>query len=209
MMSSKYDKQLDRLLARGRLTPEELDEVLDRAITNKEAIEQTTEQTTEQKEARRWWRWALVPALSFGAVACLFLVISNPFTSDEFRARGGNGAPTLTAECSSPCTSGATISFRVGAHDRPAFLAAFAVSGDARVWYYPTAATESPLLAPSTVESVSESGARIGDEQQPGRYTVHGFLLSEPLDKETIAALAPNDPRVIAYTETPLEVLAK
>ncbi|MCC6808275.1 MAG: hypothetical protein IT381_12705 [Deltaproteobacteria bacterium] len=203
---NKYEQQLDRMLARGRLSPDEIDTVLARALTKQE-----TEAVAGAEKPKAGWRWALVPALSFGVVASLFLVLANPFSppvsgvGGEFRARGQNKV-TLAAECAAPCTAGSALVFRASPHAQTGYLAAYAASGDARIWYYPSAEVPSPELAPSTRDEALSQGAVIGPEHALGRYTVRLYLLSERLDRAAITALGTDDPRVLGYTEAAITV---
>ncbi len=193
---SEYEKQLDRMLSRGRLTPDELDRTLGAVF------EQTAK--AEKKPAFSW-RWALVSSLSFGAFAAAFLVLTDPF-DDEFRTRGAAGKTAVSAECAAPCQGGSALVFRAGALDQRAYLVAYSQNEEARVWYYPAAHADPPAIEPSAQDRALPEGATIGAEHKPGKYVTHVYLLSEPLSREAAAALRSDDARILGHAAVPLQV---
>jgi hypothetical protein len=195
---SKYDKQLDRMLARGRLSPDDLGPVVERAVSGKP-------DEAPPKSVRRPWRWALIPSLSFGVVASLFLVITNPFSSEEFR--NAKLSTVLSAECAAPCTAGSQLVFKVGRHEVPGYLAAYATSGDTRVWFHPAEDAQLPRVEPSKEDLTSVGAATIGKEQRPGKWIVHTILLREPLTREQIQSLSGDrDARLLGRSRAPLTI---
>jgi hypothetical protein len=190
----KYDKQLDRMLARGRLSPNELDRVVERAMASDPAA-------AEGRKRRLGLRWALVPALSFGVVASLFLVITNPFSSAEFRSSRA-AAVALAVECEAPCESGSELRVRVGAHRQAGFLSVYASSGERSVWLFPPDAGEATRLDPS--EQDLALAAHI--VALPGDYVVRAVLTSEVLSREAILALPPGDERIVGDEHTAIRV---
>jgi hypothetical protein len=202
-MSRKPTKrELDRLLARGRTARPEREAILDEVL-----------RATAPRRRRGLGWWAARLALPMAAAAALLVVVpsvwrrSTPEGDGAFRAKGRDGGgPVVEAGCGGGCARGATLVFRVGRLDTPAWLAAWAVTADGeRVWYFPSIDKELPRLPPSNEPQVVPRGVRLAGE---GRLVVHTLLLRRPLDRAAIAALdgaAPDDV-VLARAAQTLEV---
>jgi hypothetical protein len=192
------DDELQRLLARGKLSGPARERVLDRVL----------DQVAPPARKPRAWLVPLVLALGSG-VAILVLV-ARPHPDDaRWGAKGVLGrAVALEARCGDTdvCRPGATLMFSVFGSSTPGFLGAYAqrVEGGERIWYF-SAETESPRV-PASDQATQPAGRGIviGPEHTPGQYQVHLFLSAAPASQAEL--LAGKDPRVRAEAVVPLTI---
>ncbi len=185
--------QLDRLLARGRLSQPEKERLWgDIARAAKPSW-----------RARFGWigalRWA-VPAL---AMLLLIPIIFLRRGTDEFHEKGQAAmAARIEVGCADVCRSGGVLQFRTGDVKAAAVLAAWA-EDDAghRIWYFPTDGGELPAVAPHAEMQTLARGARIGAEHAAGRYRITVSLLRPgEYTREKILA------NMVSRTTLPLEI---
>jgi hypothetical protein len=157
---NRSDDELDRLLARGRLSRPEKERMLD-AVTR-----------ANVPKRRRWWPFVLAPAIP--AIAALLLMVHR---HDEFHAKGSPSV-TLEAGCVDGCRAGSTLMFRTAYVTQPSVLAAWSEdSHGMRVWYFPTEAGEMPTVEPHGAIETLARGVRIGNEHAQSHYTLHMMLV--------------------------------
>lgn len=165
-MNRQRQDELDRLLARGRLSRPEKERMF-------------ADVAHAIAPRRRFsWRVAgiLVPAFAVIALVPLGLVRSR---HDGFRGKGLASGPTIEAGCAGGCRQGSTLVFRTAHVTQPSLLAAWAEDEHgARIWYFPTDAGELPSVPPHDAVEVIGRGARIGAEHGAARYTLHARLVS-------------------------------
>jgi hypothetical protein len=186
------DEEVDRLLARGSMTPEESQQAL------KGALRATA--------PPRWRRWTF--GLAVPATAALLLLVFLPRSG--FTPRGELAPPLLEVSCADGahdrCRQGSLLLFHV-ASAQGGVLAAWADPVDGkgeRVWYFPTAGGEwAPVPASPELQTLGKA-ARLGAEQPPGVYQIHLVLASHELSREELAA--PNAGGVLGRADARLEV---
>jgi hypothetical protein len=196
-MSGRSDRgrpESDELLAQGRLSGPARDRILDAALA------------ASRPAARPVWQRVLVWAAPLTVAA---VVLFMAFRPSEFRPRGGAGA-VLDVGCRdgtlAACPAGTTLLFRVSAAPAGGFLAAFALRDGSRepIWYFPTAAGDSPKVSPDPETQTLAQGVRLGSEHVPGRYRIHLVLTRRALTRDQ--ALAPPRDAVLAESDVSLEV---
>jgi hypothetical protein len=196
----RHDR-LDELLSRGRLAGPAAERILDGALR-------------EAGIARPpWYRrkpilWGS-PVLVCAAAAA-FLLIGRP-SPDAMRSKGSAAGDraVVSVECSGrsfgTCRTEDFILFRVEAVPRQGFLAAYAepASGGERVWFFPEADGNAPVVAASTEPQMLRQ-AVAARSLSPGRYQVHIVITGRPVSKPEILSGAGSD--VITVRIVPLEV---
>ena len=188
------DSQLDRLLARGRLSRPETARMLAAALP-------------ALPRRRRRWLWASAAAPALAAAGLVLMMWPR---GDPFRAKGRAGGPSVTASCPRPaasagCAVGRTLIYRVDGAREALYLAAWTVDGSGtRTWHFPSASGELPKVngaAAAGAPFVIPRGVRLGSA---GPQTLHWALLKRPLEREAI--LAGDAMNVAARGELPLLV---
>jgi hypothetical protein len=209
------DRQLDRLLARGRLARPEQERILEAVLAA----------SAPKPRPRRLW--LALPALASLALAAgvVALVLRAPGSSDpaatspsphatdpagELRVRGAGGAPSIRAGCEGPCRPGALVMFEIDGLTERAHVAAWAVGPDGgRTWYFPSTGQPAPAVPPSAGPQVLAQGVRLGPEHVAGVYTLQLLLVRAPLERDVLVALTEGrGPRelLIAQRTQPLEL---
>jgi hypothetical protein len=173
------ERELDRLLSRGRLGGPRHDEISQRVVAR-----------TRPRPARGIYRVLTVGALASGLLGAALIVVRPDHATAPLRSKGGPGQPnpSLTLTCLggelAACPLGATLMFSVGGTVQPGYLAAYAdpdPPGE-RVWYF-SARGESPGVAASEGSARPLSrGIRLGPEHTAAQYRVHVLLTDRPLD---------------------------
>jgi len=197
-MPEDDDAELDQLLARGRLSGRQYDEI-ERHVLARVVPRRT-----------RWLRAAAVPAaaLSCAAIVGLMLVGRTasershggllPAASDGFRARGSSalegGAPSPAAVLDVGCAGrpahvchiGDTLLFSVTGNPSAGYLHAFAervASPAPRIWYFSAGAANAPLVPARVATNVLTQGVRLGPPHTVGTYRVTAWVAPEAFDE--------------------------
>jgi hypothetical protein len=202
------DRDIDALLAQGRLSGPEADRILEHVL----------DRTARGGTTRRLW-WPLTAGFGLAAATAALLLIG-PMAQREgegFTPRGGAAGATglpatdLDVACLgaslTACPRGSTLLFAVQSGAPAGYLAAWAepAGGGERVWYF-SADGEAPAVARSTAGTQPLSrGVRVGPEHAAGSYVVHVVLSEQPLTKA--ALLGPNPPGVVALHTLALDVV--
>jgi hypothetical protein len=197
-MSDKDDLEIDQLLAGGRLSARQYDEIEKRVLRQ-----------VVPRRARSWWP-ALggVAALASALSAWLLMARSGavdpaadeaaPKPLDAFSEKGSaapaRSAPVFDLRCATPngaCRVGDTL--MVSAHGvvRAGYLAAYAErTGGAqheRIWYFPSESGESPRIEATAETVVVPQGIELAAPHAPGRYEVTLWLSDHP-DRRVLSA---------------------
>jgi hypothetical protein len=194
-MSDDDDLEIDQLLAGGRLSGRQYDE-----------IEQRVLRQVAPRRARRWWP-ALGGAAALASALSAWLLMARSDPADErtrpraldaFSEKGGDAsarsAPVFDLRCATPsgaCRVGDTL--MVSAHGvvRAGYLAAFAErTGNAkqeRIWYFPSESGESPRIEATAETVVVPQGIELAAPHAPGRYEVTLWLSDHP-DRRVLPA---------------------
>lgn len=195
---SDEEAELDRILADGRLSGRQYDAIEARVMS-----EVATPGAGARPARSRWLPWAgsaLAAAVAAGALLLVKLE-----GEPALRARGGGDVASLpvTVGCEGPeptrCALGQTLMFSVPAEAR-GHLVAYAepldAPGQPRIWYFPTAAGDSPEVAVAERTRVLPEGVRLGAPHAEGRYRItawlHPFIPSravEPPESATTAVV--------------------
>jgi hypothetical protein len=164
------DDDVDELLARGRLSGRQYDEIWPKVLSR---IEGTS--------SRR--RWGLArPLILLGALAgsAAGWALFAPSKDVGFAARGASGASgAFSLGCASShralCRPGETLMFSVNASVAHGHLGAYAERLDepahGRIWYFP-GSDGGPVVDPGAATVVLPQGIELGPEQPAGRYRV-------------------------------------
>jgi hypothetical protein len=199
------DDKLDELLARGRLSGRQVDEIWDNVW---DRVEPST-------RPRR--RPFLRPFFVFGGVlasaAAAWSFFARP-APEHFTPRGeptvASGAVSIGCASSgrAVCRTGETLMFSVNGALAHGFLGAYAERigepSAERIWYFPNAGGASPAVPTSTGTVVLADGIRIGEEQPPGRYRVTIWTSPRAFDR---AEASRDDVGVSSKTTLELEVV--
>ncbi|HEY3493762.1 MAG TPA: hypothetical protein VGK73_03705 [Polyangiaceae bacterium] len=181
------DKEIDQLLARGRLSGVQYDEIAQNVLDH----------VAPEPRVPRWSVFASAAALAAGA-AVWFVAASSepgapPQASEDFREKGA-GRPVLGAlaigcgaEARHACRLGETLVFSVSGNQKPVFVVAYAERVDApqaRVWYFPHADRPPPRADGSGATTVLAEGVRLGAPHSTGKYRVKAWLAESELTRE-------------------------
>ena len=210
-MLENDDMKLNQLLARGRLSGAEYDEIARRVLEH-----------TAPRRAR--WLWpALVPATALAsALAAWFLVVGaevrEPAASSEaatavperperdpFTAKSGGTPPSIADDpthgssrigrlelgcvggAPGACRLGDTLMFSIDGNKVSGFLGAYAerVGEPAapRIWYFPAADGTAPRLDANAGTLVVPQGVRLGPPHAPGQYQVTVWISEAPPER--------------------------
>ncbi len=187
------DIELDQLLARGRLSGSEYDQ-----------IERSVLERTAPRRAR--WLWpTLVPAAALAsAFAAWFLVVGGNAAPDSFTPRSGGtplsspiGLLELGCVGGAPgvCRLGDTLLFSLNGNTVSGFMGAYAERVGApaapgfgapaapRIWYFPTADGTAPRLDAQSGTVVAPQGVRLGPPHAPGQYQVTVWISEAPPER--------------------------
>jgi hypothetical protein len=157
------DADLERLLARGRLSGAAYDRIEARVFAR----------TSTRRGLGRNGRWTLLAAALCGVVALgvAFVRPAREVTSLGFRAKGGPSpaaAGAVELSCSSegrPCRVGDTLMFLVDSDAVSGYLSASAVRLDPpseeRTLYFPTRSGEAPYVGAGHGTVVASEGVRL------------------------------------------------
>ena len=172
---------LDRLLARGRLSGPQRDRILERVLAKSAA------------PGRRRIQRAVVIALPLVAAAAVWVLIPKPDEGLHFSAKGGADAgveATCLGGALSACPAGSTLVFRFDGIQVPAYVHAYATpsppTAGERVWYFPTSTVAAPQLSLTSGSEVLQKGVLIGPEHTASAYQITVVLSSIPLTKEEV-----------------------
>jgi hypothetical protein len=175
---------LDRLLARGRLSGAEYDAVEQRIF----------EQLAPRRRRPRWQ--LLAPAIALAAGLALFAGLT---ASEKHYAEKGGGTPVrgvVNIGCGSgamhSCRLGDTLMFSVLGNVAPVYLVAYAepLAGEpSRIWYFPQAGHIAPRVEAGAGTNVSSEGVRLGPPHVKGRYRVKVWLSESAVGREQAAEL--------------------
>jgi hypothetical protein len=183
------DEEVDRLLARGAMTPAESERALDGAL-----------RTTATR--RRWMFGLMVPA-----AAALVLLIFLP--RGGFTPKGAAAAPLLEVSCADGardrCRRGSLRVCHVAA-ESGGVLAAWAepAGGGERIWYFPTAGDEWARVPAAPGLQALDKAVRLGPEQPPGVYVIHLVLAARALPRAALSAPLPDG--ILAAASARIEV---
>lgn len=177
---NRDDAETDRLLARGDLGGPRYDEILQRVL----------ERTAPPAAARTWSRRRLlIPLTALVAGFAAWVVFVGP-DRDHFTPKGDRDSDAIAVGCRFPggeCRPGEKLVFTVNGALTHGYLGAYAERVDDpshhRIWYFPTAAGTSPLVAPGSGTQVVPQGIEISQDHPPGRYRVNAWISSRPLDR--------------------------
>jgi len=197
-MPEDDDLELDQLLARGRLSGRQYDEIERRVL----------ERVAPQ---RKRWPWiAMLPA---AAAACALVALLLPPSGapsersgarlpsairDGFTARGSSAsigsapraAAILDVGCAGRpahvCCIGDTLMFSVNSNQSAGYLLAFAervAEPPTRIWYFPASDGTAPSVEARAATTVLSQGVRLGSPHTVGKYRVTAWLSPEPADE--------------------------
>src|SRR5262245_10753184 len=151
------DRDIDTLLARGRLGGPGRDAVLEHVLAKT---------APRRRPAVLVWGSALLATAAVGAVVAMVAL------PERLRPKGAGPAPArLDLACAggslAACPTGATLVFGVATGSGPEYLAAFAepTAGGERIWYF---SAETVSGAPSGAVAPAPKGIRVGPEHAPG-----------------------------------------
>jgi hypothetical protein len=188
-LNRRDDPALDELLSGGNsLGGPTYDRTLESVLAR------TTVLSPSETRRRRWLYAAPVAAVA--ALGAIVLWVRPQ--ADGFRSRGGGaGVAQVDVGCARAetrvCRPGDTLMFKVSGEHGPGYLFAFAVrEGDPRgerIWYFPTAAGDTPQLSASDASSVLAQGVRLGPEHPVGTYRVTVGIVPRQIRRSEVDAL--------------------
>jgi hypothetical protein len=172
---------LDRLLARGRLSGPQRDRVLEKVLAK-----------TSRPRGLRLKHVALAAPLA-AVAAVLILVGVRQREHADFSVKGGGGS-VVEASCSngplSACPVGSTLVFRFDGLSAPAYVQAYATpsspSEGERVWYFPTSSVPAPQLAAEASSELLQKAVVIGAEHSARDYRITIVLSAQPLTRDEL-----------------------
>jgi hypothetical protein len=185
------DNELDRLLARGRLSGPDRDRILDRVLQNV---------GTEPARRPRGWLVAIASAAAAAIVAVVVWVALQPGDRDEgFRTKGGGAGVAVEIGCRhgedirrDRCARGDRLLVQVDGLGQEAYLAAWADGPDGRrVWYFPEDDGVMPRVVPGGGPVLVDRSVGIGDEHAPGNYQITVLILAEKAGREELLDAEP------------------
>ncbi|HVR21285.1 MAG TPA: hypothetical protein VMS65_16340 [Polyangiaceae bacterium] len=177
------DAELDHLLARGRLSGSQYDQIERRVLD-------------QVAPKRRVWP-LLAPAAALAAAFCLWIAAGRDLAQapgappgNAFREKSG-GTPTrgvVSIGCGGAnplvCRPGDTLMFSVSAVANAGYLVAYAERvGDPkkeRIWYFPRTGATAPRVEAQAGTAVLPQGVRLGPPHVRGQYRVRAWLSEEP-----------------------------
>jgi len=181
VMDTKRKRELDWLLARGRLSGPALERVLEGAVS-----------TARPSYRLKWHLFWFAPTAAAAALG-LFLVRPWQLGNDGFRSKGAGTAGALRVElvCGDQagtdvhCARSDSLYFSTsGGSADTRFVSAYAEpegSGE-RVWFFPTSNDTSIALESGPDRHVLKRGIRL-EGVPAGRYRVHIAISERPLER--------------------------
>jgi hypothetical protein len=173
--------ELDRLLARGRLSGPRRDRIF-------ESVERRVHPIGAVVRSR----FVMIAGPLVLAAAVALVLKPAAFRRDEFASKGGP-ATTVQIDCLggtlSACPRGSKLAFRLDAGASRFYVQAYAQPDDPgaeRVWYFPTASAPAPYVDTSAEDRKLEKGIVIGPEHGAHRYRIHVVTSSMPLSREEV-----------------------
>jgi hypothetical protein len=191
-MSDNDDLEIDQLLAGGRLSARQYDEIERRVLR----------QVAPRRARRHWPALGGVAVLASAFSAWLLMARSGPEelghdgtrreALDAFSEKGsgapGGGAPVFDLRCATPsgaCRVGDTLMVSAHGVRQAGYLVAYAErSGDAkreRIWYFPSESGVSPRIEATLETVVVPQGIELAAPHTPGRYEVTLWLSDGPV----------------------------
>jgi len=197
-MPEDDDLELDQLLARGRLSGRQYDEIEHRVLAR------------VVPKSRRWLWTATVPAATLASALVVALVLNVRARSeragqgfptavqDGFTARGHSAtsggvlpaAAVLDVGCAGRpphvCRLGDTLMFSVNGTETAGYLLALAervAEPSAHIWYVPASDGSAPRVSARSSTTVLSQGVRLGPPHAVGEYRVMAWLSAEPADE--------------------------
>jgi hypothetical protein len=202
LLSRHDDRELNQLLARGRLSGAEYDDIEQRVLAR--AVPK-----------RRRSLWPVVgPAAALAAAFGMSLLPRSPAETavgreSGFRSKGDasrrDGVVSVGCGREMPllCRLGDTLMFSVGARTRDGYLVAYAErEGDPevqKIWYFPHAGGTTPRVPAGTNTRVLPEGVRLGTPHVRGRYRITARISDGPLSRSQLEGLGNDDAQVIAF----------
>jgi hypothetical protein len=197
------DAELDQLLARGRLSGSQYDQI------ERRVLEQVA------PERRRVWP-LLAPAAALAAALCLWLAVDGRFAQgpdriaardappgNAFREKSGGtparGVVSVGCGGANPlaCRLGDTLMFSVSAVPNAGYLVAYAERvGEPkteRIWYFPRADATAPRVEAQTGTAVLPQGVRLGPPHVRGQYRVRAWLSDTPRTRAQLEGASHDD----------------
>jgi hypothetical protein len=171
---------LDRLLARGRLSGAQRERILERVLDK------------SANPRRRRLAYLMVAAPLVAAAAALIMV-PQLGEGSKFSAKG-NAASLVEASCSggllSACPIGSNLIFRFDGVSTPAYVHAYATpsppNAGERIWYFPTSSVPAPQLKANASSEVLPKAVLIGPEHSASAYQITVVLSAKPLTRDDL-----------------------
>ena len=186
-MDEKTARDMDRLLAGGKLSGPEADAILDRI----HATLEREEKRGRPVRAIRYWAGAALAAAA--AVLLVVYLPRNPGEQHEHQLEEGEMAPVLALRCSggtlSACPASSELVFVLRGQRAAGFLSAYAepIGHDAqRVFYFSKQDGSVELAVPADGSRASERPVRMPAVQGPGRYRLYAVVADRPLAREEL-----------------------
>jgi hypothetical protein len=193
-LKKKDQFDVDYMLARGHIGGPGHDRILE------EVLRRTSAAPARPSPIKRLW-----PALVASTAVSLALAVWMSrfrLTPDPVRPKGAahTRAAVVDIRCGLEglrvCRRGDTLMFEVAGISTTRYLNAYAErEGDpahARVWYFPTSAGMTPVVAAGAQGSIVRKGIKIGDEHPAGKYRATIVLSSRPLARAELAEVPPD-----------------
>jgi hypothetical protein len=187
------NSRLNHLLARGNLGGPKHDEIL------REVLRRTDAATA--KPVRGWMRRAILTGAALASAVALWLIVARPPHS-RFSAKGSarEGAVTTAMDigCGDAgrkiCHVGDNLLFAVNTAVAYGYLGAYAERAadpkPRRLWYFPTAKGDTPVIPRGDGTMMLPQGIQIGPEHQPGSYRVTVWISDRPLARSQVDTVA-------------------
>jgi hypothetical protein len=175
-MDDKTARDMDRLLAGGKLSGPEADAILERVLEDVDRDERR-----RRPRVNRYWVGAAGAALA--AAAAVLLVVYSPGSTDDPTIRVSCPGGTLSA-----CPASSTLVF-AAANARAGFLSAYAEPvGHAaeRVYYFADRNGRPELVEPEDDRPPYRRAAAPPPALKPGRYRVTVVLADRPLARNEL-----------------------
>jgi hypothetical protein len=199
-LDAENDVELNQLLARGRLSGGEYDQIERRVLG-----------AVTEKRRRAYWPVA-VPALALAAGLALFIGVRRAGRDTEFVEKGGGGPVrgVVSVGCGTAaslhCKLGDTLMFSVSGNRSSVYLVAFAERlGDTsaeRIWYFPHARATAPRLDAKGGTTVLSEGIRLGPPHRAGRYHVRTWLSETPVRRDGAERLGAHGEQGVTFEIT-------
>ena len=188
-MDEKTARDMDRLLAGGKLSGPEADAILDRI----HATLEREEKRQRPVRAIRYWAGA---ALAAAAAALLVVYLPRgPGEQGGDENEEGELGPKLAVRCSGgtleACPKSSSLVFTLSRGRADGFLSAYAepVGHDGeRVFYFSKEDGSVKLGVAAGGKGDAEHTVRVPAAQRPGRYRIHAVLAERALSRDELLA---------------------